>query len=102
MGGLKTSGKITNVFLLDNPRLGQKALSGTAEMAFGAMLANQTIDFSPDSKVKKFAAVSRCYRAESTMGRKERGLYRVHHFTKVEMFAVTAPDKGISDLAHEN
>ena len=99
--GLKTSGKITNVFLLDNPRLGQKALSGTAEMAFGAMLANQTIDFSPDSNVKKFAAVSRCYRAESTMGRKERGLYRVHHFTKVEMFAVTINDSNVSNLVHE-
>ena len=99
--GLKTSGKITNVFQLDNPRLGKKALSGTAEMAFGALLANQTIDFSPDSNVKKFAAVSRCYRAESTMGRKERGLYRVHHFTKVEMFAVTINDSNVSNLVHE-
>ena len=42
-------------------------------------------------------AVSRCYRAESSKGQAEKGIYRVHHFTKVEMFALTPPDIGISD-----
>ena len=98
--GLKTTGKITNVFKLDEKLHGLKALSGTAEMGFGALLANQAINFD-ETNVKKFAAVSRCYRAESTMGRKERGLYRVHHFTKVEMFAVTISDPNVSNLVHE-
>ena len=97
--GLKTTGKITNVFQLDDSERKKEALSGTAEMAFGAMLANRALDFS--SPVKKFAAVSRCYRAESTMGRRERGLYRVHHFTKVEMFAVTINDTNVSNLVHQ-
>ena len=40
---------------------------------------------------------SRCYRAESAMGQVERGLYRVHHFTKVEMFVVCANDREVSN-----
>ena len=99
--GLKTTGEITNVFKLDERFYGPKALSGTAEMAFGSLFANQKIEFPVDNQVKKFAAVSRCYRAESTMGKKEKGLYRVHHFTKVEMFALTPNDPGLSNLVHE-
>ena len=98
--GMNTTGKITNVFKLDSRFYSEKALSGTSEMAFGALFRNKKIDFN-EQKIHKYAAVSRCYRAESAMGRKERGLYRVHYFTKVEMFCLTAPDKGISDLAHE-
>ena len=37
----------------------------------------------------KLAAVSRCYRAETGGAKEEAGLYRVHQFTKVEMFVVT-------------
>ncbi|KAG0722313.1 Serine--tRNA ligase, mitochondrial [Chionoecetes opilio] len=42
----------------------------------------------------KLAAVSRCYRAESSGQAEERGIYRVHAFTKVEMFGATAADTG--------
>jgi seryl-tRNA synthetase len=38
------------------------------------------------------AAVSRCYRAETSSIEEERGLYRVHEFTKVELFGVTAAE----------
>lgn len=34
---------------------------------------------------------STCYRTETHKGKEPRGLYRVHHFTKVEMFGVTGP-----------
>lgn len=96
--GVNTTGKITNVFNLDPRFYGDKTLSGTAEMAFGALFRNKKIDFS-EKKVHKYAAVSRCYRAESSLGRKERGLYRVHYFTKVEMFALASPE--VSDMLHE-
>ena len=98
--GMSTTGKITNVFKLNSKFYGDKALSGTAEMAFGALFRNKKIDFTKQ-KVQKYAAVSRCYRAESAMGRKERGLYRVHQFTKVEMFVLTPCDIAISDMVHE-
>ncbi len=42
-------------------------------------------------------AVSRCYRAEKATNVKERGIYRVHHFTKVEMFGVTRGEEAASD-----
>ncbi|XP_014017785.1 serine--tRNA ligase, mitochondrial [Salmo salar] len=37
---------------------------------------------------------STCYRAETDTGRETWGLYRVHHFNKVEMFGVTADETG--------
>ncbi|NWX01128.1 SYSM protein, partial [Caloenas nicobarica] len=37
---------------------------------------------------------STCYRAETETGREPWGLYRVHQFTKVEMFGVTAAERG--------
>lgn len=65
-------------------------------MAIGGLFLNKTVSF-PDDQVKKLVAVSRCYRAESSRGQAEKGIYRVHHFTKVEMFAITPPDIEISD-----
>ncbi len=56
-------------------------------MALGGMLINRKVDLSKGPL--KFAAVSRCYRAESSRAAAEKGIYRVHHFTKVEMFGVT-------------
>jgi seryl-tRNA synthetase len=41
----------------------------------------------------KLCGISHCYRTEAgAAGRATRGLYRVHQFTKVEMFAYTAPE----------
>ena len=71
----------------DNPSL---SLAGTAEIPFAGMEANQTLD-AADLPVKVVGS-SRCYRAEAgARGQAGRGLYRVHEFTKVEMFAWTAP-----------
>lgn len=36
----------------------------------------------------KVTAVSRCFRAETSKLQEEKGIYRVHQFTKVEMFSV--------------
>ena len=42
----------------------------------------------------KFCGISHCYRTEAgAHGRATRGLYRVHQFTKVEMFAFTLPEQ---------
>ncbi|NWX53700.1 SYSM protein, partial [Promerops cafer] len=42
----------------------------------------------------RVACSSTCYRAETDTGREPWGLYRVHQFTKVEMFGVTAAERG--------
>ena len=42
----------------------------------------------------KYAGLSHCFRTEAgAAGAKDRGLYRVHQFTKVEMFIYCTPDK---------
>ena len=42
----------------------------------------------------RFAGLSHCFRTEAgSHGRASRGLYRVHQFTKVEMFAFSAPEQ---------
>ncbi|KAH6897441.1 hypothetical protein B0T10DRAFT_476849 [Thelonectria olida] len=71
----------------------EMCLTGTSEIALAGMKANTTID-SEDLPLKR-VAVSRCYRAEAgARGADTKGLYRVHEFTKVEMFAWTFPDQG--------
>lgn len=48
----------------------------------------------------RLAACSRCYRAELPGGKSEGNLYRVHEFTKVEMFTVTVDDEKVSQEMH--
>jgi seryl-tRNA synthetase len=41
----------------------------------------------------KYVGISHCFRTEAgAAGRASKGLYRVHQFTKVEMFAFTTPE----------
>jgi seryl-tRNA synthetase len=69
----------------------QLVLAGTAEIPLAGMKANQTFE-GADLPVKT-VGVSRSYRAEAgARGADTKGLYRVHEFTKVEMFAWTLPD----------
>lgn len=66
------------------------SLAGTAEIPFAGMKANEIID-QRDLPIQ-VVGPSRCYRAEAgARGADTKGLYRVHEFTKVEMFAWTAP-----------
>ena len=48
----------------------------------------------------KLAGISHCFRTEAgSAGRESKGLYRVHQFSKVEMFALTRPED--SQAMHE-
>jgi seryl-tRNA synthetase len=67
-------------------------LAGTAEIPLASMKTNQT--FEESELPLKLIGVNRCYRAEAgARGVDTKGLYRVHEFTKVEMFAWTLPDE---------
>ncbi|KAI5801458.1 hypothetical protein DFH27DRAFT_556877 [Peziza echinospora] len=69
----------------------EHCLAGTAEIPLAAMYANKV--FTEDELPLKMVGVSRSYRAEAgARGVESKGLYRVHEFTKVEMFAFTHPD----------
>lgn len=60
-------------------------------MALAGYLSGKT--FRSDELPKKLMAISRCFRAEATGSSEERNLYRVHTFTKVEMFAACLPSQ---------
>lgn len=67
------------------------SLAATAEIPLAGMHAGKTLN--EEHLPLKTVAVSRCYRAEAgARGVDTKGLYRVHEFTKVEMFAWTLPD----------
>ncbi|XP_011873642.1 PREDICTED: serine--tRNA ligase, mitochondrial-like [Vollenhovia emeryi] len=81
----------TLVYKLDSHYGDDYSLSGTAEMSLASKLMNAT--FSYDTLPMRLAAVSRCYRAEGSGALDERGIYRVHQFTKVEMFVCSEPNQ---------
>ncbi|KAI9776165.1 MAG: Serine--tRNA ligase, mitochondrial [Geoglossum umbratile] len=75
------------------------SLAGTAEIPLAAMKANKVMSYN-DMPIK-MVGVSRCYRAEAgSRGLDTKGLYRVHEFTKVEMFAWAPPDSACHDLPY--
>ena len=67
-------------------------LIATAEITLGGMYSDTILN--SDKLPIRLCGVSHCYRTEAgAAGRASRGLYRVHQFTKVEMFAFTLPDQ---------
>lgn len=92
--GFTPRGPETQIYTIENSELN---LVGTAEITLGGMLAGQTVD--SEQLPILLCGLSHCFRTEAgAAGRATRGLYRVHQFTKVEMFAFTAPDQ--SDETH--
>ncbi|KAI8868206.1 seryl-tRNA synthetase [Ramicandelaber brevisporus] len=65
-------------------------LSATAEIPLAGLLANA---ITPERKLPlKYVAFGRAFRAEAgARGSDTRGLYRVHQFSKVELFVATTP-----------
>lgn len=74
------------------------SLTGTAEIALAAFHSSHTFTHNQQFPVK-YAGVSRAYRAEAgARGKDTKGLYRVHEFTKVELFHFTDADKATIEL----
>ena len=68
------------------------ALTGTSEMALGAMLADEVLH--EDDLPLRLCGISTCFRREAgAHGRDTRGIFRVHQFDKVEMFSYSHPDR---------
>jgi seryl-tRNA synthetase len=66
-------------------------LIATAEITLGGMHRDQILDAA--ALPLKYVGLSHCFRTEAgAPGRDTKGLYRVHQFTKVEMFAFCAPE----------
>jgi seryl-tRNA synthetase len=87
--GFIPRGPETQIYSVENHDLN---LVATAEITLGGLYAGQTVD--ADDLPIKICGISHCFRTEAgAAGRASRGLYRVHQFTKVEMFAFTRPDQ---------
>src|SRR5436305_1122906 len=93
--GFNPRGPETQVYSIENSDL---SLVGTAEITLGGMFFNLTLE--AEQLPLKICGISHCFRTEAgAHGQATRGLYRVHQFTKVEMFAYTLPEA--SDAMHE-
>lgn len=94
--GFNPRGDETQIYSVSDTDL---SLVATAEITLGGALKDQTVDIK-DLPIK-CAGLSHCFRTEAgAHGRATRGIYRVHQFTKVEMFAFTAPDLDASNAMH--
>ncbi|MCD6397753.1 MAG: serine--tRNA ligase [Spirochaetaceae bacterium] len=86
--GFNPRGEESNIYALENTGT---CLIGTAEITLGGIHADSIID--PDSLPIKMAGHSHCFRREAgAAGQYSKGLYRVHQFTKVEMFVYCKPE----------
>ena len=74
------------------------SLIATAEISLTGYHADEIID---EARLPlRYAGLSPCYRKEAgTYGKHTRGLFRVHQFNKLEMYAYTLPEK--SNEMHE-
>jgi len=85
--GFMPRGPETQIYSIENSDL---SLVATAEITLGGTLADTIVD--EERLPIKICGISHCYRTEAGAGgRATRGLYRVHQFTKIEMFAFTFP-----------
>lgn len=95
--GYMPRGPETQIYSVNNSDL---ALVATAEITLGGMLKDQILDV--EKLPLKYAGISHCFRTEAgAHGKATKGIYRVHQFTKVEMFGFTAPDLAESDKFHQ-
>jgi seryl-tRNA synthetase len=93
--GFIPRGPETQIYSIENSDL---CLIATAEITLGGMHRDKTFD--AGQLPQKYVGLSHCFRTEAgAPGRDTRGLYRVHQFTKVEMFAFCLPEQ--SDALHE-
>lgn len=92
--GFNPRGEETQIYRIVDTDL---SLVATAEITLGGSLSGETL--SDEQLPIKVCGISHCFRTEAgAHGQATRGLYRVHQFTKVEMFAFTHPDESSATL----
>jgi seryl-tRNA synthetase len=93
--GFNPRGEESNVYKLAGEDL---CLVGTSEITLGAYYSNTIL---PAERLPlRLAGLSHCFRREAgAAGQFSKGLYRVHQFTKLEMFVYCHPDE--SERFHE-
>ena len=93
--GFMPRGNETQIYSIKDSDL---SLVATAEITLGGAFHERI--FEADELPLKLCGISHCFRTEAgAHGKATRGLYRVHQFTKVEMFAFTKPEE--SEAMHD-
>ncbi|XP_071722737.1 serine--tRNA ligase, chloroplastic/mitochondrial-like [Rutidosis leptorrhynchoides] len=93
--GFQPRGENTQVYSIDGS---DQCLIGTAEIPVGGIHMESIL--SESLLPLKYVAYSHCFRTEAgAAGAATRGLYRVHQFSKMEMFILCRPEE--SDSYHE-
>lgn len=87
--GFNPRGEETQVYSVAGSDL---CLVGTAEITLGGMLGDRILR--KEDLPIRLVGFSHCFRTEAgAHGAASKGLYRVHQFSKVEMFAFTTPEE---------
>lgn len=93
--GFAPKGPERQTYTISDSDLG---LIATAEVTLAGLHADEVL--AKDKLPLSYAGYSHCFRVESgAYGKYSRGLYRVHQFTKVEMFVYSLPET--SEEMHE-
>jgi seryl-tRNA synthetase len=94
--GFIPRGPEAQIYTVENTDL---SLVATAEITLGGLYADEILE--PEQLPIKICGISHCFRTEAgAHGRATRGLYRVHQFTKIEMFAYTVPEESDAMLEY--
>ena len=93
--GFQPRGETTQVYSVERSDL---CLAGTAEIPLGGYYMDQVLR--EDQLPIRLAAFGHCFRTEAgAAGAAGKGLYRVHQFSKVEMFVLSTPEQ--SEALHK-
>ena len=93
--GFNPRGTESNIYSIEDTGT---CLVGTAEITLGGYYAGKIFD--TEELPIKLAGLSHCFRKEAgASGQYSKGLYRVHQFTKIEMFVYALPED--SERIHE-
>ena len=93
--GFNPRGAESNIYTVEGTGT---ALVGTAEITLGGYYSGETLEKS--ALPIKMTGLSHCFRREAgAAGQFSKGLYRVHQFSKLEMFIICLPEE--SDAFHD-
>uniref|UniRef100_A0A8C0GN03 serine--tRNA ligase n=1 Tax=Chelonoidis abingdonii TaxID=106734 RepID=A0A8C0GN03_CHEAB len=95
--GMQPNAVPSPVYNIDPSRFEDLCLAGTSEVGIAGYFMDHAVNLE-DMPVRTVCS-STCYRTETDTGKEPWGLYRVHQFTKVEMFGVTAAESGEESTA---
>lgn len=93
--GFNPRGAESNIYTLEDTGT---ALVGTAEITLGGYYSGEVLD--KEQLPIRMTGLSHCFRREAGgAGQYSKGLYRVHQFSKLEMFVICVPEE--SEKMHQ-